>query len=113
MIQLVLAAIFLFAGGAKLFMSSEELTKDIDLPASFLRFIGVCEVFGALGLILPGLVGLQRRLTPIAAGGLGVIMIGAVAITLAVLGVVAAMFPLVVGLFAALVALERRSWLAN
>ena len=35
-------------------MSGEDMTKDIDLPVLFLRFIGVCEVFGAIGLIAPG-----------------------------------------------------------
>ena len=53
-IQGLLAAIFLFAGGMKLVMPIAELTKQMPLPALFLRFIGVAEVSGAFGLILPG-----------------------------------------------------------
>jgi hypothetical protein len=40
------------------------------MSGQFLRFIGVAEFPGALGLILPGLFGIQTRLTPLAAGGL-------------------------------------------
>jgi uncharacterized membrane protein YphA (DoxX/SURF4 family) len=109
--QIVLAAIFLFAGVMKFVMSAEEMTRDIDLPIAFLRFIGVCEVLGALAMILPGISGIQRKLTPIAAMGLIVIMIGATSITIGVMGVVPALYPFVVGLVALFVAYGRRSWL--
>src|SRR5437868_11653751 len=75
--QALLALTFLFAGSSKFLLSSEDLTKDIDLPVTFLRFIGACEVFGALGLILPGVLRIRRGLTPVAACGLVIIMIGA------------------------------------
>jgi len=107
--QILLALTFLFAGVAKLVMSSEDLTKDIDLSATFLRFIGVCEVLGAIGLIVPELLRMHRWLTPLAASGLVIIMIGAVAITIADMGVAPAAFPLVVGLLAAFVAYGRRT----
>src|SRR5262245_44546561 len=81
--QALLAAVFLFAGGMKLIMPAAALVQQSPLPVLFLRFIGVCEVAGALGLVLPGLFRIRRELTPIAAAGLTVIMIGAVAVTVA------------------------------
>jgi hypothetical protein len=105
--QGVLAAIFLFAGASKLLMPAETLTDQSPFPALFLRFIGCCEVLGALGLILPGLLRIQLVLTPLAAAGLVVIMVGAVVSTLAIGQGAAALFPLVVGLLAAYVARGR------
>ena len=82
-IQGLLAALFLFAGGFKLVIPAEELAAQAQgMPIGFLRFIGAMEVLGAIGLLLPGLVGIQQWLTPLAAAGLVVIMIGAVGITL-------------------------------
>jgi hypothetical protein len=69
-----------------------------------LRFIGVAEVLGAVGLILPWLLGIRPGLTPLTAAGLVIIMTGAMVLTLAevVPGVVAgALIPLVVGLLSA------------
>lgn len=109
-VQILLALIFLFAGGMKLLLPIQMMTSQIPLPGLFLRFIGVCEVAGALGLVLPGLTNIQRRLTPLAACGLVVIMIGAVVLTLAIQGAAGAMLPLVVGTLAACVAYGRRSW---
>ncbi len=77
-------------------------------PAS--RFIGVAEVAGALGLILPGLLRIRPMLTPLAACGLVIIMIGATVVTLADGDVVSALVPLVVGLLSTAVAYGRRSW---
>jgi uncharacterized membrane protein YphA (DoxX/SURF4 family) len=108
--QGLLAAVFLFAGSMKFVMSAQDMTKDIDLPIWFLRFIGVCEVLGGIGLIGPGLLRFRRGLTPLAAMGLVIIMIGATVLTVATMGVVPALFPLVVGSVAALVAYSRRSW---
>jgi hypothetical protein len=112
-VQVVLALLFLFAGGMKLVMPVAELTKQSPLPAGFLRFIGVCEVLGALGLILPGALGIRRGLTALAAAGLVIIMIGAVVVTLAAGQGAAAVIPLVVGLLAAVVAIGRRRWAAG
>ena len=81
----------------------------IPLPGLFLRFIGVCEVLGAIGLILPGLLRLRPGLTPLAAAGLAIIMLGATAITIASGSLVAALSPLVVGILSAFVAYGRRS----
>jgi hypothetical protein len=106
-VQGVLAAIFLFAGGMKLALPLEKLAGPVAVPGLFLRFIGVCEVLGALGLILPGLMRIKPGLTPLAAAGLVIIMIGATVITLVAGEIVAALISLVVGLLAAFVAYGR------
>jgi hypothetical protein len=67
----------------------------------------VAEVLGALGLILPGLLHVRPVLTPLAAAGLVLIMIGATVLTLAGGDVAMALIPLVVGLLAAFVAYGR------
>jgi hypothetical protein len=107
--QGALALTFLFAGGSKLVMSAEQLSanSEIDFPLWFIRFIGVCEVAGALGLILPSISRIRTGLTPLAACGLIVIMVGAVVTTAATMSVAAASFPLVVGIAAAYVAYGR------
>ncbi|MDE3169358.1 MAG: DoxX family protein [Acidobacteriota bacterium] len=109
-IQWLLTFLFLFAGGVKLVMSTAAMTKQmagVPLPVWFLRFVGVCEVSGALGLILPGLTRIRTSLTPLAASGLVIIMIGATWVTVKVNGVLPALFPLIVGLFCAFVAYAR------
>ena len=106
-IQGLLAALFLFAGGFKLALPLAALAKVSPLPALFLKFIGACEVTGALGLILPGLLRIRTGLTPLAAAGLVIIMTGATVVTLATQGVAPAVLPLVVGILAAAVALGR------
>src|ERR1700681_4587644 len=110
-VQGLLALVFLFAGGSKLVMPIEEMTKQIAFPGPFLRFLGVAEVLGAIGLILPGLLRIRPWLTPLAAAGLVIIMIGATVISAQMGGIKAALFPLVVGLLAAFVAYGRwRRW---
>jgi len=108
-VQGLLALLFLFAGGVKLVLPIEEMTKQmpVPLPGLFLRFIGVAEVLGAIGLILPGLLRIRPGLTPLAAAGLVVIMIGATVLTLAGGDVAPALIPLVVGLLSAFVAYGR------
>ncbi len=112
-IQVLLAVLFLFAGGTKLVLPIETLTSmgspnQIHLPGLFIRFIGVCEVLGALGLILTGLLRTRPGLTPLAAAGLVIIMIGATVLTFAADGFAMALPPLVVGVLAAFVAYGRR-----
>ncbi|MBI2219204.1 MAG: DoxX family protein [Candidatus Rokubacteria bacterium] len=106
-VQGLLALLFLWAGGIKLVLPLEKLTGPIPLPGVFMRFIGVAEVLGALGLILPGLLRIRPGLTPLAAAALVIIMIGATVITLAGGQVAMAVIPLVVGLLAAFVAYGR------
>jgi len=106
-IQGLLAAVFLFAGGFKLAMPLAALAKVSPLPPLFLKFVSVCEVTGAFGLILPGLLHIREGLTPLAAAGLVIIMIGATISTIAVLGLAPAVLPFVVGTLAAVVAWGR------
>jgi len=87
-------------------MSSEALAAQSHLPGSFMKFIGVCEILGALGLVLPGLFHVRPRLTPLAAMCLLVIMIGATVSTAIVMPVVLPL-PLIVGLLTAYVAYGR------
>src|SRR5437867_1639669 len=76
-VQGLLAALFLFAGGMKLVAPAAMLQGPVPLPELFIRFIGVAEVSGALGLILPGLLRIRPSLTLFAAVGLVTIMSGA------------------------------------
>ena len=114
-IQILLALLFLFAGGSKLIMSAAQLESlaspnQVHLPILFIKFIGVVEVLGALGLVLPGLLRIKKGLTPLAAIGLTIVMIGAVIIVMAGDGLKMAITPLVVGVLCALVAYGRRDW---
>jgi len=109
-IQVLLAALFLFAGISKLVMPIEQMTAPMPdpLPGGLLRFIGLVETLGALGLVLPGLLRIKPGLTPLAAAGLVIVMIGAMVITLQMgLGPVMALLPLLTGLLAAFVAWGR------
>jgi len=106
-VQVLLAALFLFAGGAKLVLPLDQMTGPVALPGWFLRFLGVMEVLGALGLILPGLLRIRPGLTPLAALGLVIIMIGATVINLMGGDLASAAITVVVGLLAAFVAYGR------
>ena len=106
-VQGMLAALFLFAGGMKLVLPLEKLTGPVPLPGLFMRFIGVAEVLGALGLILPGLLRIRPGLTPLAAAGLAIIMLGATVVTLAGGDIALALISVVVGVLAAFVAYGR------
>ena len=107
-VQGILAALFLFAGGVKLVTPADALAKQAPmLSVGFLRFVGVCEVLGAIGLILPWLLRLQARLTPLAASCLVVIMIGATVVTVMLNGPAMAALPAVVGLLLLWIAYQR------
>ena len=106
-VQVLLGLLFIFAGGTKLVLPLDQLTGPVALPGAFIRFIGVAEVAGGLGLILPGLFRIRTGLTPLAAAGLVIIMIGAVVITLIGREVMGAVISLVVGILAAFVAYGR------
>jgi len=106
-VQALLALVFLFAGGMKLALPAAMLRGPVPLPVAFLKFIGVIEVLGALGLVLPSLLRIRPGLTPLAALGLVIIMIGATTVTLLGGLLAPAVIPLVVGVLAALVAYGR------
>jgi hypothetical protein len=105
-VQVVLAGLFVFAGGFKLTLPVDSLAKETGMPGWFILFISVAELLGGLGLILPSLFRIQPWLTPLAAALLVVIMLGAVIVSLP-MGVTAALMPLVVALLLAFVAYGR------
>jgi hypothetical protein len=106
-VQGLLAALFLFAGGAKLVLPLDQMAGPVALPGWFLRFLGVAEVLGALGLVLPWLLRIRPGLTPLAAVGLVLIMVGATVVTVVGGMVAVALMNVVVGLLAAFVAYGR------
>ena len=106
-VQGLLAALFLFAGGAKLVLPLDQMTGPVALPGWFLRFLGVAEVLGAFGLVLPGLLRIRPGLTPLAAAGLVIIMIGATVVMWAGGMVAVALMNVIVALLAAFVAYGR------
>jgi uncharacterized membrane protein YphA (DoxX/SURF4 family) len=106
-VQVLLACLFLFAGGFKLIAPIAEMTKQVPLPGLFLRFLGVVEVAGAVGLILPSLLRIRPYLTPIAAAGLVIVMSGATSISMSGGKIAPALMPFVIGLLAGLVLYAR------
>ena len=72
-LQGLLAVLFLFAGTSKFLMPPEVMTANSPLSLGFIRFIGVAEIRGAAGLILPWALRIKRELTPLAAVGLMII----------------------------------------
>ncbi len=106
-IQGLLAALFLFGGIMKLVLPIAEMTREMPMPGLFLRFIGVCEVLGGLGLVLPAWLGIRPGLTTLAAIGLLIIMIGAVVVTAMSASPAQAVIPLLVLLLLAFVIYGR------
>jgi uncharacterized membrane protein len=109
--QGLLAAVFAFAGASKLLTPPEMLAMMSPFPVSFILVIGVCEMLGALGLILPLALKIRPELTALAALGLTVIMAGATVSTLAIGAGVLALLPAILLVLTALVAYGRRSLL--
>jgi hypothetical protein len=105
--QGLLALLFLFAGVSKLVLPIEAMAGPVSLPGWFLRFIGIAETLGAVGLILPWLFKIRPELTPLAASGLVIIMLGATVVTLVGGMGPAAAIPLAIGTLAAWVAYGR------
>lgn len=82
-VNALLALAYLAAGGMKVVRPAEALKKDglawvEDFSPSTVKLIGVAEVVGAAGLILPLLTGIAPLLAPIAASALTILMIGAI-----------------------------------
>ena len=113
-IQILLALLFLFGGGVKLVTTADQWQTQVQtLPEvmrfshGFMVFIGVVEVLGGLGLVLPGIVRKWKGLTALAALGLTIVMIGAVVVSAMAFGMKAAILPLVTGLLCVFVAYGR------
>src|SRR3954466_119850 len=80
-VQVLLAAAFIFAGVTKAFRyeyAHANLPWVKDVPRGLTTFIGVAELLGGLGLLLPALTGMLPWLTPLAAAGLALIMLLAI-----------------------------------
>ena len=111
-LQILLGLLFLLAGAMKFVMPYEDMVKatqeagGVILPHWFILFIGLCEVLGGLGLILPWALKIKPGLTPLAAALLVIIMIGA-AVTSGMGGISMAIFPAVIGILLAFTAWGR------
>jgi uncharacterized membrane protein YphA (DoxX/SURF4 family) len=80
--QALLAVLFLFSGIAKSTLRKPRLialgqTGVAPYPVPFVRVIAGLEIVGSFGLIVPWLTGISSVLTPAAAAGLAIIMVGA------------------------------------
>jgi len=108
-IQWLLWLLFVFSGVSKFVMPVEEMTKGMPewLSGSFLHFIGVCEILGGIGLVLPTLLRIKPVLTPLAAACLVIIMIGATTLTIMTGMAATAILPFVTGLLAVFIAYGR------
>ena len=105
--QVLLAALFVFAGVTKLMIPAAELEAQAQMSGTFLHFIGVVELFGGIGVLLPTLLRIRPGLAPLAAAGLVVVMIGATVTTAMTMSAIAALIPFVTGCVAAFVAYGR------
>lgn len=82
-VQVLMALLFITAGLQKLTQSKDAMVKGSfttyaeDFSPNFLKMLGLFELLGGIGLILPWLTGFLPWLTPLAAVGLAIIMIGA------------------------------------
>jgi uncharacterized membrane protein YphA (DoxX/SURF4 family) len=107
--QVLLALLFVFAGVMKFVIPVDEMVKQmpVHFPGIFLHFIGVCEMLGGLGLILPSALRIKPMLTPLAAAGLAIITLGATIVTLMGGGIAPAVWPLVLCLLSIFIAYYR------
>jgi len=107
-LQALLAVFFAFGSGApKLLMPTEQLPMPIPLPSAFVHLIGVAEVLGAIGLILPGLLRVRASLTPLAAACLVLLTLCATGYQLLAGQPGNAAFAVAIGLLCAIVAYGR------
>jgi putative oxidoreductase len=109
--QIMLAGIFLMAGVMKLMMSYEDFVESQPwaeaTPAMLLKFIGVAEILGAIGVTVPALTRIKPILTPVAAMGLMLVMILAAGLHVTRAEWTALPFNIVPGALAAFVAWGR------
>ena len=86
-VAVLLTAVYLFSGFGKLLMPREKMATMMSASAWVLDFqprtlkaIGAVEILGAVGLVLPAVLGIATVLVPWAAVGLAVVMVGAIAL---------------------------------
>ncbi len=104
-----LLALFLGLASAapKLLLPPEALPLPIPLPGPIMLLIGMAELLGALGLVLPGLLRIRPGLTPLAAAGLVLVTVGATVYQLAAGEPGNALFAVAIGLLCAFVGYGR------
>lgn len=77
--QGLLAILFLMAGAMKSTQPIEQLATSLpwvaEVPSALVRFIGISEVLGGIGLLLPAMLRIQPKLTVYAAIGIAIIMV--------------------------------------
>ena len=81
--QVLLAGMYGMAGNMKMFQpdsvrKNAQMTWAHDKQDEYIRFVGISELLGAVGLILPILTGILAWLTPVAAIGLSLIQLLAI-----------------------------------
>lgn len=111
-VQFLLCLAFLGTGSMTLIRPTAEMAEGGLLfvnyfPVWFVRFIGLAEIAGAIGLVLPSLTRLQPRLTPIAAWALACLMAGALGFHIFTGRVSGSVPAVVVGVLAAFVGWGR------
>src|SRR5690242_18383066 len=108
LLQSLLALVFLFSGAFKLTAPIDLLQAQLPLPELYVRAIGLLELLGAVGLVVPALTRVKPGLTPLAAAGLVLLMTGATVLSPVFTGEPAtALLPLVLGLLNAVVVYGR------
>ena len=107
-VSVLLALAFLFIGGMKVVMPAADMAAASQgVPVVLLKIAGVAEVLGALGLVLPAATRILPVLTPIAAAGLVLTMVGATLINIGLGLYPIAVQTVVLGLLAGFVAWAR------
>jgi hypothetical protein len=107
-VSVLLAVAFFFVGGLKLVTPTVEMAQmSQGVPVVLLRIAGTAEVLGAFGLILPAATRIVPVLTPLAASGLVVVMLGATLTNIIIGAYPVAIQTIVLGLLAGLVAWAR------
>ena len=80
--QLMLAAVFVLVGwthaAAPIAVAIARAPWVASIPVALVRFIGVVELAGAAGVVLPAATRIQPRLTALAAAGLATMMLLAI-----------------------------------
>ncbi|MGA8545553.1 MAG: DoxX family protein [Mycobacterium sp.] len=82
-LQVLLAVVFAGSGAAKISRSKDQLiasgqTGVAPFPLPVIRVTALCELLGAVGILVPRLVGIAQFLTPAAAAGFAIVMVGAI-----------------------------------